>query len=486
MSAAPDRSLLQRLAQRVMTQAGLSPEFPPEALAELPQVAQPPHPDAATRDLRSLLWCSIDNDESRDLDQLTVAAALPSGCVQVLVAIADVDALVPLHSALDTHAQQNTTSVYTTAQVFPMLPERLSTDLTSLNFGVDRLAVVMEMEFDSSGTLQRSEVYRALVHNHARLSYNDVAPWLEGTAPVLPDIAHVPGLAENLQLQDRVAQQLNDARHAAGALDFQTIQARPVFAGEQIQDLKADASNRAKELISEFMIAANTASAAYLTAKHFASIRRIVRTPKRWDRIVSLAAEHHTTLPVTPDPQALESFLQKAKAADPVRFPDLSLSIIKLLGAGEYDVHLPDAADTGHFGLAVKGYAHSTAPNRRYPDLITQRLLKAAIAGQPSPYSNETLAALAKHCSEAEDLANKVERQLNKSAAALFLRSQIGAQFDAIVTGRSEKGTWVRIFHPPVEGRLEQGYQGLDVGHKVRVQLIHTDVERGFIDFKRA
>jgi exoribonuclease-2 len=396
-----------------------------------------------------------------------------------------VDALVTKRSALDDHARQNTTSVYTVAETFPMLPERLSTDLTSLNRASDRLAIVIEMVLAADGSLRSSDLYRATVRSRAKLAYRSVAAWLDGSGPMPQGIGAVAGLDENLRLQDRVAQTLKALRHRNGALDLETIEARPVFHGDEIKDLEADTRNRAKDIIEDFMIAANGVTARYLAAKKYPSLRRVVRIPKRWDRIVELAAEHGASLPKDPDAKALDRFLVAAKAADPLRFPDLSLSVIKLLGAGEYVVERPGGSAAGHFGLAVKDYAHSTAPNRRYPDLITQRLLKAAVAGRALPYQNDELAALATHCTEAEDAAKKVERQVTKSAAALLLETRLGEQFDAIITGASAKGTWVRLLHPPVEGRLESGVEGLDVGHRLRVQLVRTDVERGFIDFTR-
>jgi exoribonuclease-2 len=469
-----------------MLARGLVPDFPPQALAQLAGIHGPATPGgAATRDLRNLIWCSIDNDDSRDLDQLSVAEALPGGATKILIAIADVDAVVQKHSALDEHARENTTSVYTAAETFSMLPEKLSTDLTSLNLDADRLAVVVEMVFAADGTLQSSDLYRATVRNHAKLAYNSVAAWLEGGGPMPPAIGTVGGLDENLRLQDRVAQKLKALRHLNGALDLETIEARPVFAGDELQDLEEDKRNRAKDIIEDFMIAANGVTARYLAAKKFPSLRRVVRTPKRWSRIVELAAERGATLPAAADSKALDQFLLAAKATDPLRFPDLSLSVIKLLGAGEYVVELPGGSVAGHFGLAVKDYVHSTAPNRRYPDLITQRLLKAALAGRPRPYADDELAALATHCTAAEDAAKKVERQVVKSAAAMLLQSRIGERFEAIVTGASDKGTWVRLLHPPIEGRLESGFEGLDVGASLRVQLLRTDVQRGFIDFTR-
>jgi VacB/RNase II family 3'-5' exoribonuclease len=478
-------SILQKIAHRAMLERGLVPDFPPQALAELDGIHAPAtQAEGSTRDLRNLIWCSIDNDDSRDLDQLTVAQSMPDGAAKVLVAIADVDAVVKKRSALDDHARQNTTSVYTVAETFPMLPEKLSTDLTSLSYESDRLAIVIEVVTAGDGSLQSSDLYQAMVRNHAKLAYNSVAGWLEGNGPMPKGIGMVSGLDENLRLQDRVAQKLKALRHLNGALDLETIEARPVFVGDELKDLEAETRNRAKDIIEDFMIAANGVTARYLASKKYPSLRRVVQTPKRWDRLIELAAERGSTLPKEPDAKALEQFLVSAKAADPLRFPDLSLSVIKLLGAGEYVVELPGGSVAGHFGLAVKDYAHSTAPNRRYPDLITQRLLKAAVEGRSPPYENDELEALAKHCTEEEDAAKKVERQVTKSAAAMLLESRIGEQFDAIVTGASNKGTWVRILHPPVEGRLESGFEGMDVGHGLRVQLVRTDVEHGYIDFK--
>jgi exoribonuclease-2 len=470
-----------------MIEKGLLPDFTPQAIHELGEILGPAvNVEESTHELRDIAWCSIDNDDSLDLDQLTAAMPMSGEAVKILVAIADVDAVVKKQSALDDHAKQNTTSVYTAAEIFPMLPEKLSTDITSLNFESDRLAIVVEMTIGRDGSLQSSDVYQAIVRNRAKLAYNSVAAWLDGSGPMPQAIGTVNGLIENLRLQDRVAQMLKSLRHEHGALDLETIEARPVFEGDEVKDLEADRRNRAKDLIEDFMIAANGVTARYLASKKFPSIRRVVRTPKRWDRIVEIASEHKFVLPQQPDSKALDQFLLSAKAADPVRFPDLCLSVIKLLGAGEYVVELPGGSTAGHFGLAVKDYAHSTAPNRRFPDLIAQRLLKAAMTGQSSPYTNDELDVLAKHCTEEEDAAKKVERQVGKSAAALVLESRIGEKFDAIVTGASVKGTWVRLLHPPIEGRLIRGFEGRDVGHRIRVQLIHTDVERGYIDFKSA
>ena len=481
-----DRSILQRVARRAMMDRGLLPDFSAQAIAELNGIqAASAQVDKSLRDLRHLLWCSIDNDDSRDLDQLSVAETMPGGAVKILVAIADVETAVKQQSALDDHAKHNTTSVYTAAQIFPMLPEKLSTDLTSLNFESDRLAFVIEMVIAEDGSLRSSDVYQAMVRNRAKLAYNSVAAWLDGSGPMPQVIGAVDSLDENIRLQDRTARKLKFLRHEHGALDLETIEARPVFDGDEIKDLEADRKNTAKDIIEDFMIAANGVSARYLAAKKIPSLRRVVRTPKRWDRIVGIASEHSFVLPEKPDSKALDEFLLSAKSADPLRFTDLCLSVIKLLGAGEYVVELPGGDSAGHFGLAVKDYTHSTAPNRRYPDLITQRLLKAAMAESPAPYTADELEVLAKHCTEKEDAAKKVERQVEKSAAALVLESRINQVFDAVVTGASAKGTWVRLLHPPVEGKVISGFEGLDVGHKCRVQLIHTDVEHGYIDFKK-
>jgi VacB/RNase II family 3'-5' exoribonuclease len=480
------RSILQRIAHRVMLERGLVPDFPLQALAELNEIHGPAtREEESTRDLRDLLWCSIDNDDSRDLDQLTVAEAMPDGATKIFVAIADVDAVVKKRSALDDHAGHNTTSVYTVAETFPMLPERLSTDLTSLNYESDRLAIVIEMVLAGDGSLQSSDLYQAVVHNRARLAYNGVGGWLEGNGPRPQGISTVSGLDENLRLQDRAAQKLKALRHLHGALSLETVEARPVFDGDELRDFEAEKGNRAKDIIEDFMIAANGVTARYLASRNVPSLRRIVRTPKRWDRIVELASERGFTLPKEPDSKTLEQFLVSAKAADSLGFPDLSLSVIKLLGAGEYVVELPGSSAAGHFGLAVRDYTHSTAPNRRYPDLITQRLLKAAMTGRALPYETAELEMLAKHCTEEEDAAKKVERQVEKSAAAMLLESRTGERFDAVVTGASDKGTWVRLLHPPVEGRLVSGFEGMDVGHRLSVQLIRTDVDRGYIDFRR-
>lgn len=485
-NASSARERLQSIAHRVMLERGLEPDFPPEAVRQVEQLRGPAEAEGkGIRDLRDLLWCSIDNDDSRDLDQLTVGEALPDGKIRLYIAIADVDALVPEGSPVDRHAFANTTSVYTAARIFPMLPERLSTDLTSLNEREERLAVVVAMDVDRQGRIAGSDVFRARVFNHAKLAYNAIAEWLDGTGP-LPEAAEaVRGLSENLKLQERATGALRKHRAESGALSLESIEPKPVFDDEKLRDLEAQEKNRAKELIEDCMVAANGITARFLDAKGYASLRRVVRVPKRWSRIVDLARGFHVRLPDEPDHLALAKFLDERRAADPEGFPEISLSVVKLLGSGEYAVDLPGQDPPGHFGLAVRDYAHSTAPNRRFPDLITQRLLKAALSGSPAPYSVPELEALAGQCTKKEDDAAKVERQVRKSAAALLLSDRIGERFDAIVTGASEKGTWVRLFHPPVEGRLERGAAGLDVGDRLRVRLLDTDVERGFIDFAR-
>ena len=485
-SSMPSRNDLRRIARQAMLQRGLLPDFSAAVMAEISGVsAATTKVDSSIRDLRTLLWASIDNDDSRDLDQLTVAEPMAGGMVKILVAIADVDATVKQRSATDDHARTNTTSVYTAAENFPMLPEKLSTDLTSLGESQERVAVVIEMVVGADGTVGESALHHAVVINRAKLAYDSVAAWLDGTAPAPPPVLAVPGLDEQLRLQDRVAQAMKGLRHQHGALSLETLEARAVYDGDVLADLRPEEKNRAKELIEDFMIAANGVTARYLAKKGFPSLRRVLRSPARWDRIVELAAALGERLPPAPSAPALEEFLTKRRQADPERFPDVSLSVVKLLGSGEYVVEKPGEQVEGHFGLAVRDYTHSTAPNRRFPDLITQRLLKAAFAGRPVPYDNDELLALARHCTDQEDNADKVERQVRKSAAALLLAPRINEQFDAIVTGASDKGTWVRILRPTVEGRVVHGFQGLDVGDRVRVRLVHTDVERGFIDFAR-
>jgi len=482
-----DRSDLVRISIHAMSERGLQPDFSPAVerqLAGITGAGQEPGPDI--HDLTALLWSSIDNDDSRDLDQLTVSEVLPNGAVRLWVAIADVDTLVQRDTPIDQHASTNTTSVYTSARIFPMLPERLSTDLTSLNPHQDRLAIVTEIVFNADATLAGSTMYRAKVRNQAKLAYDAVSAWLIGETPLPTAAAAVPGMEEQLRTQDALAQRLRVRRHAEGALEFQTFQPRVTFDGERVTDIQLQEHNRARQLIEEVMIVTNTCTARYLAGKGRASLRRVVRSPERWLRIVGVAKEYGEVLPPEPDSRALEAFLIKRRKADPERFPDLSLIIVKLMGRGEYVLESPGGPPIGHFGLAVNDYTHSTAPNRRFPDLITSRLVKAALADQPSPYSSSELGALAEHCTRQEDAAQKVERQMRKSEAALLLESRIGQRFDAIVTGMAADGVWVRLFNPPAEGKLVGNALSLKVGDKARVQLVSANVERGFIDFVTA
>jgi len=474
---------LSRVAHEAMRDRGLLPNFSADVMAEVTKLNAP----AATspldlRDLRDLPWASIDNDDSRDLDQLSVAGDRRDGTDTIYVAVADVDSLVRKDSAVDRHAATNTTSVYTAAEIFPMLPEKLSTNLTSLNPDGDRLAIVVEMAVDDEGAVQHSAVYAARVRNHAKLAYNGVAAWLAGGPPP-PALAAVPGLDEQLRRQDRVAQTLKRRRSQRGALELDTLESRPIIFDGVLADLAPDESNRAREIIEDFMVAANGVVASYLAGKGIASLRRVLRTPQRWDRIADLAAQYGDTLPASPDAVALDTFLRRRRKADPARFGDLSLAVVKLLGAGEYAVEVPGKPSPGHFALAVREYTHSTAPNRRFPDLVTQRIVKAALKGAATPYTHPELDRLAAHCTLQQKNAEKVERQVAKSAAAYILSSRIGATFTGIVTGASDKGTWVRITGPTTEGRVVQGDRGLDVGDRVTVKLLRTDVERGYIDF---
>jgi exoribonuclease II len=480
-------TVLRGIARRAMIANGLAPDFSPEALAQLNAIKAPvAAPGPGIRDLRDRLWCSIDNDDSRDLDQLSVAEPLSGDAVKILVAIADVDSTVALGSAIDGHARSNTTSVYTAAQIFPMLPERLSTDLTSLGENQLRVAIVIEMVVATDGTVTASDVYRALVLNRAKLAYNSVAAWLDGTGPMPAAVAAAPGVDAQLRLQDRVAQQLRQLRHQRGALNLESIEAVAVFADGVLRDLNPDQKNRATELIEDFMIAANAVTAKFLDHKGLPSLRRVLRSPERWSRIVALATANGERLPAEPSGVALAAFLDKRRKADPATFPDLSLSVIKMLGSGEYALELPGQPVTGHFALAVSDYTHSTAPNRRFPDLITQRLIKAGLDGRAAPYTVDELRELADRCTAMEDSAAKVERSVRKSAAAMLLASRVGQKFQGIVTGVSDKGTWVRICQPVAEGRIVKGFAGLDVGDRVTVQLVDTNVERGFVDFAKA
>ena len=475
------RDILTSIARQAMLDHGLLPDFSPAAQAQADALERAAIEPSA-RDLRGADWVSIDNDDSLDLDQLSVAQVLIGDNTRLLVAIADVDAAVGRGSAIDDHARHNTTSVYTAGRIFPMLPERLSTNLTSLVQGQERLAMVVELVISADGSIVSSDIYRATVVNKAKLAYDSVASWLDGATPA-PKGLDAPALQDQVRLQDRIAQSLGRVRHAQGALTLETIQTSAVFDGNVLRDLLPNRNNRAHELIENVMVAANGVAARWLQNKGLPSIRRVLPMPEHWDRIVALAAEHGGQLPARADAGALNGFLAKARQQSPAQFPDLSLSIIKLLGRGEYALELPGAPVAGHFGLAVSDYMHSTAPNRRFPDVIAQRLIKSALSNTPAPYTTSELRDLATQCTTQEDAAAKVERRVGKSAAALLLQSRIGQTFDAIVTGAADKGTWARSTAPPVEGRIVRGFAGLQVGQSVRVRLLSVDVMRGFIDF---
>jgi VacB/RNase II family 3'-5' exoribonuclease len=483
----PLQTNLQEAARRVTLENGFEPDLQPGVSQQLADLQRHPPlaaPRADLRDLRQLLWSSIDNDTSRDLDQIEVAERLADGTTRVMVAIADVDAFVPKDSPIDQHAARETTTVYAGVRNFPMLPEPLSEAATSLLEAADRLAVVIEFVVGAGGQVQSSTVYQAVVRNTAQLTYAAVGRWLEGGPPP-PKIAASPDLQSQLRLQDRAAQTLRKERYRHGALNIETIETRPVMLNEQVAGVEKQEKNRATELIEDFMIAANEVVARLLDARKVSSIRRVVKTPKRWDRIVALAAPLGGRLPVSPDSKALNDFLISRQAADPDHFADLSLAVIKLMGPGEYVLERPGDPEQGHFGLAVEDYTHSTAPNRRFADLVTQRLVKAVLANRPGPYGDQELAAVARVCTLKGDAARKVERSMSKRIAAVAISGRIGDLFDAIVTGVTPKGTFVRVLDPPVEGLLAQGQQGVDVGDRLRVRLLRTDVDHGFIDFAR-
>src|SRR5579864_8599164 len=483
----PSHLDLQATAKQIMIAHGFEPDFPPQVPQQLaslqshpPQVASGPN----VRDLRNLLWSSIDNDTSRDLDQIEVVDRASNGDLKVMVGIADVDAFVPKQTPIDQHAARETTTVYTGIKNFPMIPEELSTGETSLLENVDRLSVIIEFVVDPSGNVKSSDVYRAVVRNKAQLQYNSVGAWLEGKSPAPPKVAASTDLQAQLKMQDEVAQKLKAQRFQHGALNLQTDEVQPLMLNDQVIDVVKQQKNRATELIEDFMVAANGVVARQL--EKVSSLRRIVRTPERWDRIVQLAASKGEKLPAQPDSKALNDLLLRRKAADPDHFADLSLAVIKLIGPGEYVLERAGDVAPGHFGLAVQDYTHSTAPNRRFADVVTQRLLKAMLAGQKNPYSDDELTSIAANCTQKEDAARKVERQMSKRLAAVAMQKRIGEVFDALVPGATDHGTFVRIFQPRVEGLLVQGEQGLDVGDKLRVKLVRADVRQGYIDFARA
>ena len=480
----PNRFDLAERARQEMREEGFDLDFPPDAAAHSGSGAMPAGPDSGMKDLRALLWSSIDNRESRDLDQIEAAEQLKDGRILLRIGIADVDSLVPEGSPVDRHAAHNCCSVYTGIVVFPLLPEELSTDRTSLLQDQDRAAVIVEMEIDADGAVVTATAYRALTRNYAQLAYEEVGAWLEGEGPIPEGASRIEGMEAQLRLQYEIAERLEARRLREGALEFETVEAQPVVENGRCTDLAVPCKTAARKMIENFMISANTTMAKFLQDRGVGSIQRVVRSPQRWPRIMEIAARYGETLPSDPDPLALSRFLTNRRQADPERFPDLSLSIVKLMGPGEYTVAASGAEHDGHFGLAVYSYTHSTAPNRRYADLIVQRALKATLAAGSPPYTEEELKAIAARCTERENAARKVERFMRKAIAAVWMHDRIGETFNAIVTGANPKGTYVRLLHPPVEGRVVRGESGLDVGDHTRVRLIHTDPERGFIDFE--
>lgn len=477
---------LENIARRLMRENHFVIENPPAVEKELREIeAEKLTFDADTIDLRSLLWSSIDNETSRDLDQIEYAEQLPNGDIKLLVGIADVDWLAPRDSAIDEFAAQNTITVYTEGEIFPMLPAELSTDATSLLPDVDRLAMIVEMIVGENGDVTETKIYRAATRNRAKLTYERVGAWLDENADAPREFAEIENLREQILLQKEAAQRLYKFRRDKGALEFETVESEAVKEGDKIVDLRSVYSNSAQMIIENLMIAANVETAEFLEARNIPSIRRVVKTPARWNGIRDIARKFGATLPDAPDSRALSEFLEKRKRADELHFPDLSLSIIKLLGAGEYVVQTADEDAEGHFGLAVRDYAHSTAPNRRYPDLIVQRLLKAAIKNESSPYSVDELKAIAARCNERESAARKIERQMRKTVAANVMQNRVGETFDAIVTGITPSGTFARILRPPVDGRIVKNEENLKVGEQIAVKVIDTDVEKGFIDFAR-
>lgn len=471
-------------AEIEMEKSGFLFAFEPSVKKEIRTLEKYQHKiDSQAKDLRSLLWSSIDNMDSKDLDQVEYCEQLNDGSVKTMVAIANVDAYVHKGSAIDRHAYTNTTSVYTGVITYPMLPDELSFDLTSLVENEVREAIIIELIVDTKGDITHSDVYKGIILNHAKLDYKTVGEWLAKGGKPPEQISSVAGLAEQLLLQSQVKQRIYKKRQEEGSLYLTTIEAIPITVKGEVLDLELVEENPARDLIENFMVVGNIAVSHALEKQGFPSLKRIVKTPERWDKIVQVAAQYNESLPQQPDAKALAKFLLQRKEADPDTFPDLSLTIVKLLGRGEYTVEAPGQKDEGHFALAVRDYTHATAPNRRYPDLVMQRLLKAAIAGGQSPYSLEELNEIAANCTERENAAKKLERTMHKVAAAVMLSKHIGSVYQGIITGVTGGGTYVRIFKPPVEGKVIEGDHGLDVGDKVKVQLVSTDPERAFIDF---
>ncbi len=479
---------LKSAARRAMGYYGFEADFPKSVWDEILAIGSNTSVDVkeGVKDLRNLLWSSIDNDDSQDLDQIEYCEKGESGEILVKVAIADVDIYAPKGSSLDKYALNNTTSIYAGVETFPLFPDHLSTDLSSLAVDEDRFAIVAEFTVLPNGLVRPQGVYQAIVNNKAKLVYEEIGAWLEGKKPLPPQVENTSGLEAQLRLQNMASQILGGSRFDRGALELESIEAKVITKDENVLDLVLVEADMAKSIIENFMIAANGVISGFLEDVGIPIIQRVVRIPKNWNGIVDVARSKGTRLPAQPDAKALSAFLIKQKTADPERFPDLSLTMVKLLGAGEYVFSEKHKPHVGHFCLAVTDYTHATAPNRRYVDLIIQRLLKAALKGSPPPYGKKELTEIAARCTDREKASKKVERFMKKVAAAALLVGRIGERFDGIITGASEKGTYVRIIKPPTEGRVMHNTRGLKVGQKVMVKLINLDPSKGYIDFERA
>ena len=478
---------LKAIAWDAMKRYGFSPEFPRQVRQEVGEMtdAALAAPEKDVRDLRGLLWSSIDNFDSEDLDQLEYCERGPGGEIGVRVAIADVDFYVKKDSPTDRHAAHNGTSVYTGIETFPMLPDKLSKGISSLLPGHDRKAVVIEYTVLTDGSVRHGGLYRALVANKAKLVYEIIGAWLEGNSPVPPSVKNVAGLEEQLRIQAEASRALRKQRREQGALELMTIEPTPIIEDGKVKDIVVQEQNPARQLIEEFMVAANGTMVAFLGTAGLPMIQRVVRTPRYWDEIVAFAAQHGGKLPAEPDAKSLALFLLMQQETDPERFPDISLTVVKLLGPGEYMTLEPGAPPTGHFSLAVIDYTHATAPNRRYVDIVNQRLAKSVLEKTNNPYSLDELGELADWLTDREKASKKVKRSMRKSAAAVLLHDRIGDTFDALVTGATDRGTFVRLIVPPAEGRVVRGEEGLRVGQKIQVRLLGTDAYKGFIDFER-
>jgi VacB/RNase II family 3'-5' exoribonuclease len=475
---------LSARAHRAMHEAGFRPEFGGAVMQEVAELSNRQTENDAT-DLTHLNWSSIDNEESRDLDQLEYAEKKGNDNIRLMVAISSVIDHVRKDGPIYLHAAYNTTSVYTGVETFHMLPEALSTDRTSLLEGQTRLAMVVDLEVTPNGDLINPQVYRARVQNHARLTYEEAGEFMQGNSHASEIISTCPWLREQLSLQMAASHRLISLRKKEGALTFSSFEPRLVKRNGKIVDLKLYPHTVARELIESFMVAVNISTATYLKSKNWPIIERVVTAPRRWGRIREVVREYGVELPLEPEQKALSSFLAKQRAKDEVKFQTLSLAIVKLLGPGEYVVEYTHGPQQGHFGLAVDDYSHSTAPNRRFADLVLQKLLRACSAGQPMPYSDDELQQIAARCTERETAARKVERLMRKVCAATLIRARVGQEFSGMITGASRKGTYARLFDFPAEGKVVRGERGVDVGDRVRLRLLNADPETGFIDLER-